>query len=126
MSSIIYNEVFDNLVANKPKSFIYDTPLIEQKLNDTLEMLLNVIEDDGGWSLLIEPSYNNDYTKEPSCIDVIEIGKTVSRYIVNLKSLKDAFECNAWLLDVSGQKKETHVLSLVGPFKQIARRPNRA
>ena len=116
MSSIIYNEVFENLVANKPTSFIYDTPLIERKLNDTLEMLFNLGEL-GGWSILIEES-SSEYT-EPSFVDIIHIGEAVSHYNVNLMSLKDAFECNAWLLDVSGKNKETHVLSLVGPLIQM-------
>ena len=116
MSSIIYNEVFENLAANKPTSFIYDTPLIERKLNDTLEMLFNLGEL-GGWSILIEES-SSEYT-EPSFVDIIHIGEAVSHYNVNLMSLKDAFECNAWLLDVSGKKKETHVLSLVGPLIQM-------
>ena len=116
MSSIIYNEVFENLVAHKPVSYIYDTPLIERKMNDTLEMMFNLGED--GFSILIEEPSSSEYTK-PSFVDIIHIGGAVSHYKVNLMSLKDAFECNAWLLDVSGQKKETHVLSLVGPLIQM-------
>ena len=116
MSSIIYNEVFENLVAHKPVSYIYDTPLIERKMNDTLEMMFNLGED--GFSILIEEPSSSEYTK-PSFVDIIHLGGAVSHYKVNLMSLKDAFECNAWLLDVSGQKKETHVLSLVGPLIQM-------
>ena len=121
MTNYVYNQVMKTLVANKPKTFIYDTPFINEKLIETLHTVKQEEQEEGygaglgsGWSILIEPSDVDCKRHEvmpslPSCMSLIEIGKSLSQYNVTLTTLKDALECNAWLLDVIG-KKETHSL----------------